>query len=121
QERNEWWGEPRSLREYIMRLFIGGQKMLWTDTPTSKGLAHHLGLKGKESDRRKFFGLLGSEGKTNAMTPEALGHRVWEDVVSRGDEGESGIFFLGYDSMEVFTEILDVLYTYYSKAQLINA
>jgi hypothetical protein len=119
KQREEWWGEPQSLREYIMRELINGQRILWSDTPTSKGFGSHLGMKGKESERRKYIGLLGS-AKTNALTPEAFAHRVWEDVVSKGGGNEIGVRFHNVDTMGVLDEVLDVLYTHYSKGQMIS-
>jgi hypothetical protein len=118
-QREKWWGEPQSLREYIMRELINGQRILWSDTPTSKGFGSHLGMKGKESERRKYIGLLGS-AKTNALTPEAFAHRVWEDVVSKGGGNEIGVRFHNVDTMGVLDEVLDVLYTHYSKGQMIS-
>jgi hypothetical protein len=119
KQREEWWGEPQSLREYIMRELINGQRILWSDTPTSKGFGSHLGMKGKEKERRKYIGLLGS-AKTNALTPEAFAHKVWEDVVSKGGENEIGVRFHNVDTMGVLDEVLDVLYTHYSKGQMIS-
>lgn len=119
KQREEWWGEPQSLREYIMRELINGQRILWSDTPTSKGFGSHLGMKGKESERRKYIGLLGS-AKTNALTPEAFAHMVWEDVVSKGGGNEIGVRFHNVDTMGVLDEVLDVLYTHYSKGQMIS-
>lgn len=121
KQREEWWGEPQSLREYIMREFINGQKILWSDTPTSQGLGHHIGLGRSGNERRKYIGLIGSQGKTNAKTPEAIAHQIWEEVVSKGEQDEIGTLFHGYDTMQVLDELLDVLSSYYSKGQMIDA
>lgn len=79
-ERESIWGDVQSLREHIMRELIKGQRILWGDSKDSKGFAHHLGLKGSETERKKYIGLLGSEQKTNAKTPERIAEDVWADV-----------------------------------------
>ena len=115
-ERERLWGDVQSLREYIMRELIKGQKILWGDSNGSKGFARHLGLKGSETDRRKYIGLLGSAQKTNAKTPEQFAHVIWENVAS----SETDQFF-GVDAMEILDIVLDVLYTHTSKGQMIKA
>ena len=66
-------GDVQSLREHIMRELIKSRRF-FGETQMVQRAAHHLGLKGSETERRKYIGLLGSAQKTNAKTPEQFAH-----------------------------------------------
>lgn len=114
-KREAWWGEPHTMREFILRKFISGQKIAWDDVDSSRGLAKELGFTGgrSEMERRKRISLIGSKN-TNAATPEQLAHAIWEEI-------ETTPFGVEYNDTEAIkNEILDIMLTYYSTGQMID-
>ena len=100
------WGEPLSLREYLLRALLSGVKLRWSNSKAgSHGMAGHLF--GNRSNHVKK--LTGEYGKmkwmvddVNGMAPETFAERVCQDYYNDYEQDTD-------HSSEVLNELLDVL------------
>lgn len=98
------YGDPVSLRDYILREIAQGKRFRWKDEGASRGLASELGFVGKESERRARIGLLKKEGDT----PERYAEHLTAEVAPKFGMTEYN---------EVRDEVIDVLLSVNSKGQ----
>jgi hypothetical protein len=119
QERNARWGEPQSLRELILRKFINGARLRWSDKTSDTGAVISKGLgaeyRGSNDERKSHFGFLSAEGQT----PEEMAHQIWQANAYEPGQFEDMPLY-GVDTQDILGEILDVMNTHRSTGTMIN-
>ena len=100
------WGEPLSLREYLLRALLSGVKLRWSNSKAgSHGMAGHL-FGNRSNHVKKFTGEYGKMkwmvDDVNGMAPETFAERVCQDYYNDFEQDTD-------HSSEVFNELLDVL------------
>lgn len=112
-EEDRQLGDHLDFRDYVMRtLAKGGIRLKWSDSPDGviKGLAGHLGFKGNQGEQTKRIWMLSNE---DGLYPEAAA-----DALLQGYADTFGVTdgyaedITGINSIDAFSEMLDVILAY---------
>lgn len=119
-QRDVRWGEPVSLREMIIRKFIGGVKLRWDDEVSENGTVISRGLGGEyrygNDERKAHFNFIAANG----VTPEQLAHSIWQANAYEPGQFEDMPLY-GTDTQDILNEILDVMNSYRSIGDMIKS
>lgn len=100
QKRAKALGEYIDMKDYILRIIAGGQKIKWKGGLESE----FRGSNAERLQRRNYI------DETNGLTPTELAHQIWNDYGENGNNGEiPGVYNMS--DGEILDEVHEVLRT----------
>jgi len=109
QKRAKELGEYIDMKDYILRIIAGGQKLKWKGGLESE----FRGSNAERLQRRNYI------DETNGLTPTELAHQIWNDYGENGNNGE----IPGVSNMsdgEILDEVHEVLRTVKSNSDALS-
>lgn len=120
KEENAKLGEPVSFRDYVLRaISTGGVTFKWANdknNPAIKGLGSHLGFTNQQGEMVRRAWMLSRE---DGLYPEQAAEDLLQGYAE--EMGMQDIDQTGIDTMDAFSEVLDVINSYDTPRRMFEA